>query len=174
MSDRTLRAALIRVAYTNPSILAADEEDAGSTKGRPGAKMMQFLEDHGEEKVVNPDTNNRVKIKSLKGENLQREFQRWLKQVEREEAAAKKKSPAGKKEKDEGSTDEQDKALQKKVQALIDKEGPEGAHKLLGLPGKPPKSDKLDERIQDFVKQHGVDALRKRVNKAAKNAGLAT
>lgn len=50
---------------------------------RTASKMDEFLKEHGDKKVRNPDTGNDVKLKSLKGDKgkklLQKEFEKWNK-----------------------------------------------------------------------------------------------
>ena len=61
---------------------AAEAEDEGSSGGGVSGKFLQFLEEKGSDKMTNPDTGNKVKLKSLKGpkgkELQKREFKKWL------------------------------------------------------------------------------------------------
>ena len=57
-------------------------EDEGGSGGGVGGKFLMFLEEKGSDQMTNPDTGNKVKLKSLKGprgkELQKREFKKWL------------------------------------------------------------------------------------------------
>jgi hypothetical protein len=100
----SLRASIIRLAYSNPElrphliplVAEAPAEDQGedaaptSPQGKGVSKLMlKFLEEEGDRKLKNPDTDNMVKIKTLSSKPkdsaanklFKREFDRWVKSL---------------------------------------------------------------------------------------------
>ena len=63
--------------------LAAEEgdDDSSGSGGGVGGMFLRFLEEEGDKKVTNPDTGNKVKLKSLRGpkgkEVQQKAFEDW-------------------------------------------------------------------------------------------------
>lgn len=108
----TDRSVLIHLAATLPVGLAerriilrrvaeapVDEEEPSSGGGGPSALLLQFLDEVGDQKRTNPDTQNQVKIKTLSGKPkgsgghdlFLKVFEAWIDQ--RKDDGAPKKAP---------------------------------------------------------------------------------
>ena len=95
MSDQNLRKALIRLAHAKPELRSEllpllvksaqemAEEANTSGKGGVGGKFLKFLEEKGNDRVLNPETGRKIKIKSLGRTYVtkkiqKKEFEKWL------------------------------------------------------------------------------------------------
>lgn len=109
------RQAVVKLASTDanlrrdlvPLLLrTADEgEEESSGSGKASGKFIQFMEEEGDAKVLNPDTGNTVKIKSLRGPKgkkvVQELFQKWLEEQKEDKPVKEKKPKDEEKPKDE-------------------------------------------------------------------------
>ena len=123
---------------------AQDEEDSSSGGGAGlSGKFIEFLKEMGDTTVRNPDTNNWVKLKSLKGDRgkdmQRREFRKWVKKQRRKRKPKDEKSKGGKpkdeKSKDEKPKDEKSKGGKKEAAGALSmrhlSEMLKGAHNII-------------------------------------------
>jgi len=103
VGDETRRALLLRLAQAPPPERREGEADKPTSSKKPSGILIKFLKEFGDTPAVNPDTGNRVKLKTLSSKPkstpayrvFEQKFKAWLKkQDEKAEAPKSEKAEA--------------------------------------------------------------------------------
>jgi hypothetical protein len=147
--DKDLSLNYKRVAYLymkKKAEEAAEEETSSGGGGGISGKMVEFLKEEGDQKVTNPTTGRKIKVKSLRSNVPEQKkiltdlFEKWKKSKE-DKSSSKKKKPKDEDSKPKKKKEKEEKSPSKK------KEDDSGAEKS-DSQKKKKKTPKLQSRVK--------------------------
>ena len=153
-----------KVAYELRKWAKGEPEEDVSPGGKGGGAsgaFIDFMTEVGNNKVTNPDTGNRVKVKSLKGPKgkkwVQKEFERW------KEEKAKKDEPKKDEPKKDVELDEAEQKILSNVKATLRTTAGDSAFRIPKTPSKFGFTEKdlsAESFITELIKDDKINPYR--------------